>query len=88
VKSRWVGVWGRQGVVGKRTMHRQAEVSRRPTTGDHKGPHRFHTTALAPTRMCAYGVGGRIQVDANVPTRIRTPPTRVEAGGALVVNVH
>ena len=27
VKSGWVGLYGRQGVVGKLTLHRQAEVS-------------------------------------------------------------
>ena len=49
VKGGWVGLYGRPGVVGKRTVHWQAEFSMRLTAGDHKGPHHLHTTALAPT---------------------------------------
>ena len=37
VKGGWVGLYGRPGVVGKLTVHRKAEVSRRPASGDHKG---------------------------------------------------
>ena len=49
VKGGWVGLYGRPGVVGKLTVHRQAQVSWRPTTGDHEGPHHIHPAALAPT---------------------------------------
>jgi len=49
-----VGVDGRPWAGGRRLIHREAEVLRRPTAGDQTGPSQPPSTTLAPTDLEAF----------------------------------
>ena len=77
VKGGREGLYGRPGVVGKLTVRRQAEVSRRPMADDHKGPHHIHPLPYADGYPVLQGTQG----DASVPTLIRTAPAPTQVDG-------
>jgi hypothetical protein len=65
-----VGLHGRPGVVGTLTTHRQAEVSRRSTAGDHEGPlihpslYSLASTATALAKIGNYSASGLQRLEA------------------------